>query len=182
MKICSSCKIDKSEMDFVKHSGNPDGLQYQCKACQKERYLANREKRIQQVIQRAAQFKPEKAKYDRIRRVEKFSELREYEKFRASLPHRQALRNQITAKRRAQLRNATADWDREFDDLIFKEAFNLAKIREELTGFKWHVDHVIPLTNPQVCGLHCGYNISVIPARVNILKSNKFEPHFERRV
>lgn len=39
MKRCNTCKKSKPERDFNKHKANSDGLQGQCKKCQKE-YLA----------------------------------------------------------------------------------------------------------------------------------------------
>jgi hypothetical protein len=44
------------------------------------------------------------------------------------------------------------------------------------TGIPHHVDHVIPLQGKLVSGLHVANNLQPIPARDNILKSNRFEP------
>ena len=42
-----------------------------------------------------------------------------------------------------------------------------------------HVDHVIPLVNDQVCGLHCLANLELISAFENRTKSNKFDQDLE---
>jgi hypothetical protein len=57
-------------------------------------------------------------------------------------------------------------------DDIYKMAHELSKS----TGYKWHVDHVIPINGKYVTGLHVAHNLKVIPASYNHRKSNKFEP------
>lgn len=51
MKVCSTCKINKSLSDFHKRRQRPSGVASSCKQCRKEtervRYLANRERIIE---------------------------------------------------------------------------------------------------------------------------------------
>jgi hypothetical protein len=86
-----------------------------------------------------------------------------------------ANRNALAAKRRALKRNACPAWsNKEFNDFAIKEAYLLSKLRSNQTGFCWDVDHIIPLLNGIVCGLHVWNNLRVIPATQNRRKSNKF--------
>lgn len=39
----------------------------------------------------------------------------------------------------------------------------------------WHVDHIVPLNNERVCGLHVHFNLRVIPQRENCQKLNAFD-------
>lgn len=52
--------------------------------------------------------------------------------------------------------------------------YSLAAMFTSNTGEKWHVDHIIPIKNDLVCGLHVYENLRVVPATVNLQKSNKF--------
>jgi hypothetical protein len=80
-----------------------------------------------------------------------------------------------TAKRRAVKLNATYSESSELNIFITKEAYHLSKIREAATNIRWHVDHIIPLVNDRVCGLHVGINLQVIPAYINLVKGNTFK-------
>lgn len=77
------------------------------------------------------------------------------------------------AKRRAWKLRATPSWA---NDFYVSEAYHLAKLRTEVTGFEWHVDHQVPLKSKFVCGLHVEYNLRVIPGAENIAKGNRTWP------
>lgn len=80
----------------------------------------------------------------------------------------------LNGKRRANLRNAVPKWLTEDDFWMIEQAYELAQLRSKVFGFKWHVDHVIPLKGKNVCGLHTPYNLQVIPAKENLKKRNNF--------
>ncbi len=81
--------------------------------------------------------------------------------------------NARNAKRRAVKLSRIPSWSESF---IVDEIYHLAKIRTEITGVKWHVDHVVPLNSPLVSGLHCEANLRVIPAQQNYDKGNRHWP------
>ena len=80
----------------------------------------------------------------------------------------------IGAKRKAAKLQRTPAWLTDNDHWMIGQAYELAALRSKMTGFVWHVDHVVPLQGKTVSGLHTPYNLQVIPAAVNISKSNKF--------
>ena len=78
-----------------------------------------------------------------------------------------------SAKRRARKLKATPSWltSQHHDEIkaIYKEAKDL----ERLTGVAYHVDHIMPLINRYLCGLHVPWNLRAIPASENMSKSNR---------
>ena len=76
------------------------------------------------------------------------------------------------SKRRAAKLQRTAAWaDTDAIKSIYAEARRLQKV----LGIPMHVDHVLPLQGELVCGLHVESNLQVIPAILNLKKSNKFK-------
>jgi hypothetical protein len=125
------------------------------KAAMRQRYLKNRQHRIERAAH-WAKANPEKRK----------SAARKWAGENGS----SAKAN--THKRRARKLNATPAWFGEFDELVMQAAHELTAIREAATGIKWEVDHVVPLAGKKVCGLHVAGNIQVIPMAANRRKSN----------
>jgi hypothetical protein len=54
---------------------------------------------------------------------------------------------------------------------VYIEAKRLTKE----TGVQYHVDHIVPLKSPVVCGLHVPWNLQIIPAAENLKKHNRME-------
>lgn len=84
-----------------------------------------------------------------------------------------AARRAQHAKRKAAQRNAVPCWYSEFDEFVMIEAAGLALQRQRITGYAWHIDHMIPLQAKEACGLHCASNVQVIPGGPNISKNNR---------
>jgi hypothetical protein len=54
--------------------------------------------------------------------------------------------------------------------------YRLARIATAATGTRWSVEHIVPLKNPLVCGLHCPANLTLSPLVDNVLKGNSWWP------
>ena len=83
--------------------------------------------------------------------------------------------NALYAHRRASKKNATPPWLTKTDKEEIAELFTVCQMFKVYTGQSYHVDHIAPLTNSFVCGLHILCNLRVIPAFDNLSKNNKFD-------
>lgn len=77
-----------------------------------------------------------------------------------------------TARRIAQDR-ATPPW---VDFEAIRKIYETAAKLEELTGQRYHVDHIVPLNGKTVSGLHNQFNLTPIPAFDNMSKGNRHWP------
>jgi hypothetical protein len=79
----------------------------------------------------------------------------------------------IIAKRRADKLKRTPPWLTGEQLTAMKKLYKQAAWLTEITGIKWHVDHIVPLKGKNVSGLHIPDNLQVIPAQENLKKGNK---------
>lgn len=150
-KKCNCCGVVKDKSEFVTNPIGADGLHSLCNTCRKARAKVHRER-----PEVKAATKVKAAQYTRDNRDKA---------------------NAKSALRRANRNRATVDFgDKEFEAFFLKEIYNLSVLREEATGFKWQVDHTIPLLSTVVCGLHWHGNLRLIPAFDNLSKGNKYWP------
>ena len=203
MKFCPKCSQTKSKLEFSKDRSALDGLQRLCMACLAKYRSENKEKISQRhakyrsenkekINQRSAKYYSENkekisqclAKYrsenkEKIsqRRAKYYSENKEKvaetaAKWR-SLNKEKVAANALVQynKRRSSKLKASPIWaDKEQIRLIYAYRSFL----EKSTGIKHHVDHIVPLQNKYVCGLHNEFNLRVVTAKENLRKKNKF--------
>lgn len=70
--------------------------------------------------------------------------------------------------------------DKELTNFVYYQSKELAQLRNSVTSFKWHIDHMIPLRAENVTGLHVWNNFQCIPSAMNTSKGNKLiytNPH-----
>jgi 5-methylcytosine-specific restriction endonuclease McrA len=79
----------------------------------------------------------------------------------------------LSAKRHASKIQRTPQWLTPAQISEIQALYVKAKQLEIKTGIKHHVDHIIPLRGENVSGLHVPWNLQVLTASQNQLKSNK---------
>lgn len=79
----------------------------------------------------------------------------------------------IKANRRARELNAIPKWFDELEELLCKEIYQHCIDISKYLNVPHEVDHIIPLGNKQVCGLHYSKNLQIITRTENRKKSNK---------
>lgn len=150
-KRCSNCKQEKSFSDFGLNKTRKDGYNNICKLCAYQYYLKRSEG-----SKRYTPFSGTKEEYS------KQYYKKHYENNKAYYRNKCAIRER-------DLRDAYPKWANTF---FITETYDLAKLRTELTGIKWEVDHIIPIKSEYVCGLHVEHNLQVVPQLWNRSKRN----------
>lgn len=78
------------------------------------------------------------------------------------------------ASRRVTVKQATPAW---VDKDAIAEMYVIAgKLNSFFTKPLVHVDHIVPLNNPLVCGLHAPSNLQILSAKANLAKRNRHWP------
>lgn len=81
--------------------------------------------------------------------------------------------NAATRRRNAAKLNAVPVWA---DAEAIAQLYTKAKEFEGRFGGSWEVDHIVPLQNKLVCGLHVQDNLQLLTREENIFKNNRFWP------
>lgn len=90
---------------------------------------------------------------------------------RRGYPTKTGPRSRHQAERQRRIKQATPRWfNRKEVERLYLHAQRLTQRRKE----KYHVDHIIPIWHPKVCGLHTYENMRVVTQRQNVTKNNRF--------
>ena len=101
----------------------------------------------------------------KVRRTEKAKQ-------RRSLNPYKSKRHRAAYKKR--LRQATIRCKQ--DKIKVKAIYLKAQQMTIDSGIEYHIDHIIPLAHPDVCGLHTACNLQIIRAKENREKAQSFDP------
>ena len=175
MKICSKCLVNKPLSGFKAFARSRDGFSAWCIACHAEasraHYLANREKRNAAAVAWAsANADKTRDAHRAFAKRNKEARAAEYREWARKNRH---VRRASDAKRKAVMLRAMPPW---VDESQIKVVYQKASALQAETGVRMHVDHIVPLQHPLVCGLHCVANLRVIPGAENEAKKNYWWP------
>jgi len=197
-KTCTKCKETKPLDLFYKRSDLCGKYASHCKACKRAHDNAHYHK--EEIKQAKAKYakerreteefklkeKKRKAEYNsrpevreakrlaiQKKRLNKEFVTKEREREKKYAKDHPALFAYRTRLRKAAQLQRTPGWLTEDDHWLIKEAYELAALRTKMFGFKWSVDHIIPLRGKTVSGLHVPRNLQVIPLSQNSSKGNR---------
>lgn len=165
MKLCRKCLSEKPTSEFYAQTGRPSSP---CKECIGAVKRAYNQKTFEKRKARARERRDVRAEMMRLWAAKHREHLNSYmREWRKSAVYARGpgLRGGAVKRR--------PTWA---NDLFIKEAYRLARLRASMTGFEWHVDHIVPLNSPLVCGLHVEHNLQVIPSAANWAKGNRHWP------
>lgn len=191
----SACKACTSAQRKAHREANSEAIseaKKRCYAAKRDKYMARMKaygaaKREVLLAQRKAHYKAtlemQRARREayRVANREVLAEkAREYKALKPEMrkawlianPH---ISTANRAKRRAAELQRTPSWlTSEHHDQI-KAIYAERDALTKATGVEHHVDHIVPLRGKNVSGLHCPWNLCVIPAAANQSKKNRYD-------
>ena len=90
-------------------------------------------------------------------------------------PTGKASKKRNSALRDRRNRQATPKWLTSEQKQQIVDIYEHMRDCRAVTGEDYHVDHIVPLRGDNICGLHVPWNLQVLPAYVNMSKSNAYE-------
>jgi hypothetical protein len=169
-RSCVDCSVDITFVYNPKHG-------VRCKSCVIAYHRAYREANAERIAAKKAAWKLVNKDYVAARdkayaeaNPEKKTIARK--KWIAANPGKNTAAKALNEQKRNQ---RIPTWLSEDDKWMVEQAYELAAMRSKMFGFKWHVDHIIPLNGKRVSGLHVPTNLQVVPWIDNLKKYNKFE-------
>jgi hypothetical protein len=186
-KTCATCGREKDVVEFQRNKSKPGGHGTTCKQCDAARaaeYRAANKEKIKYGLaeyhrkNRDKQLAAMKARYVANRNTalayqakyaaDNSAAIKEYNVAYCAINRDK--RSAIGAARKARKLRATPGWAKKEK---IEEFYYTANMLGMHTGDQYHVDHIVPLKNKRVCGLHCEANLQVLTAKENISKGNR---------
>jgi len=161
-KHCYTCQSTKPLSEFNKMKASSDGHQSTCRACYKQYKLDHKEK----IKQYRLDHKEEIKQY----RLDHKEEIKQW-----CVDHKEE-KNQSKKLWRKDNKEKTAVYNanQSRGRVPWRDKDKIAKMYLDCQP-GYHVDHIIPINHPLVCGLTVHNNLQILTAQENIAKSNYYE-------
>ena len=174
-KVCTVCEEKKELESFYKTKDGKFGRHSMCKICLLAKNKESRDKVKPATKQRKrAYYLENKESIDNKNRenylANRQSRLETNKRWK-KLNHHKVISN--ASLRKKKVRTATPKWLSPQQKAEIENFYWLAKDLSIVSGEIYHVDHIVPLKGKNVCGLHVPWNLQVLPADINLAKSNK---------
>jgi hypothetical protein len=172
LKLCGGCKHEFPTAQFNKKGTR---LQNICKGCQKESsrayYEKNKEKMLslqkEKYSANPEEYRKRKRDYTKnnkaaVKKANSKYYCKNVSKFREQ-----------SWKYKKRLKIAAPTWLTDTQKKEIEDFYFLARDCSKVSCEQYHVDHIIPLNGKNVCGLHVPWNLQILPAHINLSKSNR---------
>ena len=163
IKSCIICGELKPLSEYHIKTSNSDGKDNRCKICKcTQRKARYQERKEEELAVNRKWMENNKNRYLKY--------VREY--YQRNKQHFTAR----TAKRRAYKLKATPVWaDNRYITDLYLECREVEQVFSDAgITIKFNVDHIVPLKNKKVCGLHVEHNLQVLTQNENFSKNNSF--------
>lgn len=166
MKRCSACGETKPTAEFNRARNTKDGMQNQCRPCQRatgRKYAASEKGKGKQKALKALEKQRDPIGYaKKVCETTKAWQAKHPEYVRENAQNRAAKK-----------RKATPAWA---NKVAMRAIYARAKRLTDLTGVLHQVDHIVPLRSPYVQGFHCEANLRILTREANLAKGNRTWP------
>lgn len=160
VKACTKCRRFKRHDEFNREKQRKDGRSSSCKQCEQQRCTKYRQKNRhvwRRHYQRNAKAYKDRSKQRRINH-----------------PEEKLVNEQ---NRRAAKKQALPSWAKsKAIQAEFKRIAQHKQWLDEVANRSHHIDHILPLQNDFVCGLHVPWNLIVLSSEDNISKNAYWWP------
>jgi len=175
---CTCCNKMKQPFEFHVRKDRKKGITSKCKLCISKEMGVYYKNNVETILIKKEQYREAnretiniKQNEDRLNNLEAH---REYDRnyhvvYKENNP---SVFAEKSAKRRAQKSQALPIWLSDTDRSKIKSIYKMCKSISFKTSIEHHVDHIVPLINKDVCGLHVPWNLRIITQEENLKKSN----------